>query len=538
MSIINFSNLKSLKDHFAFKNKSLVIASTSIAAGASIQSEIFNVKTSALNVGVRFGATTSSTAKLQVSIACLDDSDNVIYTSDDLQIERIAGATYASVQDNIPAKRIRITIKNNDTVAFTGGVVSYNEIDRENKFEHQVFRNRDVVAGDNVSQRFKIKKSALAINVYWSTEPDSYTLYARFYDKNNNIVSISTIHVGTTTNKLNRRMLSTAANTEFVDINVIVGSASSGRITSMVIKEMDNIYSPTISLADNTIKVDRSNDLSKLVFPSTVIAAGANVVSDKIELTKSNAVLNWNWSVRPQYFLVQALFYRGNTLVDTVDVFERRLGVSLTNYKAQFQRLGDSVAIKVTNTSETSGTLSFMVINQLDTPLVDNTWDNAYDPLNQSMKSTIQRESAGFDDFESAWRTKKIYRPDFYNTVFSASLKQNTSTVKDYFFLQKGVKMVRVYLKVTNIQGNPFGTDGGITLKIGAGEKDKGVETVILQSDVLKDGNHILLLGVKDEVIKSTSLLFGDRLTFELQFSGTIDATNYFTYELFAYSKF
>lgn len=536
MSIINFSNIKAIKDYLTFKNKNILGSGNSIAADASLQSEIFNVKSSFINVNVRFGASTSSTAKVSIQVTCYNDEDIAVFTTEEEFVERFNNGTYYVKQYSIPTKRVMITLKNYDAVSLSGAVVNYSEIDRISKFEHQLTGIKTFAVGDNITSKIKVNKSALNLSMFWVTEPTSYTVYARFYDNGGNIVSINTVHIGTAANSSLRRVVSTPANTELVDFNIQLGAGTTGQIRSFVAKEVDTALNPSVSLSDNTVKIDRNPDKSILVFGGTAINAGASVTSAKLDLLSTNNLLNLEWTVRPLFFKVEAIFYRSTTVVDTIELYDRRLGNSLTYYKAFFQKLADVVEIKITNTSTANATLKYCTIIQQDGVIIDDTWENVYERLNQSIKSTIQKESAGFDEFYSAWRMQAVYRPDFFNSVFSSSVKNNSTAINDYFFLQPGVKQVRVYLRISNIQGSPFSTGQGAKLTIKAGDKD--IEKQILESSSLQNGDHLLLLGVKDESITSTPLLFGDRLKFELSFTGTIDTSNYFTYELFTYSKY
>ncbi|WP_153848587.1 hypothetical protein [Sphingobacterium paramultivorum] len=534
MSLLTYPIIKSIKDWLFLKSRTIVGSANTVAPDVTFNSPIFDIKKSTVNIGVRFGSTTSSTAKFSLQIVGYDDSDAAVFVTDEEIVERFGGGTYYQKQFAVPVKRIRVNVKNYDTVALAGAVINYSEIDDINKFEHQMTGLRTLVAGDNITNKIKVNKSAFNVNLYWVTEPNNYTLYARFYDKNNNIVSINAIHTGTVDNKSNRRMVSTPINTELVDFNIQLAAGEAGQIRSLIAKEVDNVPYPTYP----SVSIDRSLDKSLLVFPSTVIAAGATVTSARLNLNNANNIINIIWSVRPQFFKVQAVFYRNNSIVDILDLYERKLGSSLTYYKAFFQKLGDVVEIKITNTSTTSSTVGYSTITQLDSPLVDDTWENVYERINQSIKTTVQKESAGYDEFDGAWRTKQIFRPDFYNTIFSPTVKKSNTSVNDYFFLQKGAKMVRIYLKITDIVGTPFANGQGLKLSVKAGEKGKGTEITLLDSEIVQNGNYIMLLGQKDETIKSTNLLFGDRLKIELSFTGTINSGSYFTYEVFAYTKF
>jgi len=534
MSLITYPLIKSIKDWISFKNRTIIGSGNSIAPDTTFNSPIFDIKKSTVNIGVRFGATSSVTAKISLQLVGYDDTDTAVFVTDEEIVERFGSGTYYQKQFAVPVKRIRVNVKNYDTTTLTGTIINYSEIDEINKFEHQMTGVRSLVAGDNITNKIKVNKSAFNISLYWTTEPNNYTVYARFYDKNSNIVSINAVHTGTSDNKSNRRMISTPINTELVDFNIQLGAGETGYIRSFIAKEVDSVPYPTYQ----NVSIDRSLDKSLLVFPSTAIAAGTTVTSSRLTLNNANNIINIIWSVRPLFFKVQAVFYRNNSVVDTIDLYERKLGASLTYYKAFFQKLGDLVEIKITNTSTTSATIGYSTITQLDSPLVDDTWENVYERLNQSIKTTVQKESAGYDEFEGAWRMKQIFRPDFYNTIFSPTIKKNSTASNDYFFLQKGAKMVRIYLKITDIVGVPFASGQGIKLLIKAGEKGKGIEFPLLESEVIQTGNLLMLLGLKDDTIKSTNLLFGDRLKIELSFTGTINATNYFTYEVFAYTKF
>lgn len=536
MSILNFANIKALRDHFLFKSSVLVGSGNSIAAGATFQSSIFNIKKSALTINIRFSTTAPASAKLTVQLAGYDDQDTAIWLSGVEEVTRIAGQTYASLAFETPVKRIRVTVINTDSADLTATTIVYGETDRVAKVEHQVFLNRDLVAVDNVSPKFRISKSLLNINLFWVTEPSAYTLYARFYDKNGNLISINPVHTGTVANAAIRRMVSTNANAETVDFNLRLEDGQTGRIRSLLVKETDAVMPSSEQAA---VKIDQTDALSKLVFPSTALAAGATITSEKITLVKSNHYLTWTWQTRPTHFKVQAYFYRNNSVVEIVDIFERKLGLGKTYYTAPFQKRGDIVEIRITNSSSAAAQLAYATITQLDTPMVDDTFDNVYEHLNNSVKVTLMPESAGYDSFYNAQRVQLVNRPDFYNSVFSKTKKETAAAVNDYIFLQSGAKELRAYLVISDIVGNPFPNEtDGVTLSVVAGEYDKPVEITLLSSGPLKAGTHILIFGKEHEGVLSTGLIFGDRLMFRLTFAGDISAANNFNFELFTYSKF
>lgn len=195
------------------------------------------------------------------------------------------------------------------------------------------------------------------------------------------------------------------------------------------------------------------------------------------------------------------------------------------------------VSFKIVNKSASSITISQVVLSSRDTDLNGNSLNFPLSPdgaMYVQLKDEV--DSAAYDAFYGSLKTLRTYKPDFKIVVSPPTLKTTASDETFEYSLQDGADHVRIYLKIT-VTGNPFPNENdGVSLNIFY--KDAPFETLAITGNKIKTGSSVYFLGKNLNEIQSVDALFGDDIKVILKTTGTINASNNFTYEIVSFQKF
>jgi hypothetical protein len=195
------------------------------------------------------------------------------------------------------------------------------------------------------------------------------------------------------------------------------------------------------------------------------------------------------------------------------------------------------VSFRIVNRGDTAITINNAVISPRDTDPNGNSLNFPLSPdgaMYVQLKDGV--DSAAYDAFYGSLKTLRTYKPDFRIVVAPPTPKTTATDEVFEYSLQNGADHVRIYLKVT-VTGNPFPDENdGVSLNIFY--KDEPFETLAMTGNKIKTGSSVYLLGKTLNEIQSVDALFGDDIKVILKTTGTIDASNNFTYEIVSYQKF
>lgn len=201
------------------------------------------------------------------------------------------------------------------------------------------------------------------------------------------------------------------------------------------------------------------------------------------------------------------------------------------------------VSFRIVNKSPETISIAQAVISPRYT---DPNGNNLNFPLSPDGAMLVQLmdgvDSGAFDSFYGSLKSLRTYKNDFKLIVAPPTVKQNAITVVDEFTLQDGVEQLRLYLKLT-VTGSPFpNAEDGVSLAIKF--KDGSFDVFSITGDKIKTGTQLLLFGDKDlsslaiPNMKSFPAIFGDSVNLSMQVTGTLNTSDYITYEIVSYQKF
>lgn len=157
-----------------------------------------------------------------------------------------------------------------------------------------------------------------------------------------------------------------------------------------------------------------------------------------------------------------------------------------------------------------------------------------------------EKNAPGYDAFYGSFKSIRTFKPDFHNSIFPETIKDDSLLEESIINLQNGVYQLRVYLQISNIIGNPFSVSG-VTLKVSLG--DGGVYPIYISSNEMsQEGTVVIILGdgsdltdfnvENNSVVKVGRLLHGKLIKVSMNVPSGVDASNYFTFKLDSYQKF
>lgn len=235
---------------------------------------------------------------------------------------------------------------------------------------------------------------------------------------------------------------------------------------------------------------------------------------------------------------------QGSNIISTGDpVFINVASLYTGNVAAVFPMIHKRVSFRIVNRGDTAITINNAVISPRDTDPTRDTDPNGSSlniPLSPDGAMYVQLkdevDSAAYDAFYGSLKTLRTYKPDFRIVVAPPTPKTTDTDESFEYSLQDGADHVRIYLKVT-VTGDPFPDENdGVSLNIFY--KDATFETLAMTGNKIKTGSSVYLLGKTLNEIQSVDALFGDDIKVILKTTGTIDASNNFTYEIVSYQKF
>lgn len=196
--------------------------------------------------------------------------------------------------------------------------------------------------------------------------------------------------------------------------------------------------------------------------------------------------------------------------------------------------LHSRVSVRFINKSSEPITLSRLTI----TPRGSSGFSDTENKDTQLVKFDGSNDTFGYDAFYGSFKNLRTYKNDFMLVVMPETEKKNNDVENMQFSLQYGVEHLRIYLKITTT-GNPFPLEGdGVSLNVKLA--DNLYKTTVLSGEKIKEGQRIYILGVNEPIDggEVTPHLFGTEVHIEMAIEGTIDSSNFITYEIVTFQKF
>lgn len=480
------------------------------------RSEVIKLNTNIISISVAKVASATQKFNLEVIPVIVADTGVTVNVLPAIYLDEndFKNGYYLFKEIVTQGSSIRLSVTNKGSGNINGFRFFLSSLSQSTKDNTDVFPlNKFLIKGNNIGTNEILSTTGnYALSIVWGVKPTNYDVWVRFYEDStyNRVIGIQRIGTSMTeSNDLYSRYTFNAIS-KFVSFNIVDNSLKqTATIIRTKIAKIDTLENPFKDLKINRMQFLFENELQEFS-------------SEFIQLNKLSQILNLRFSgVQPKAYKILIQHFNSNqSIVSEQEIYNNTTNDVYPIRDIPFKSKTHTIKVKIVKTSsEDKIYLNELVLSEDDS--------NTISKITESNKT---ENNENVFDFYSAQRVTKVVKED---SLIHLIKEKKGKKFSKYFFTSSNSDNVRIILK-HNAPANFFNNDEGFVINIYSVEAKQETKVKILESKKFTNTNKMIVLGIKDDFIESTSLLVGDRIEVEVLCDKEIN----FDLEVFAITKY